>query len=196
MIILPDPGQQGTISIEAALQGRISRRNYGSQPLSMAQLSQLLWAAQGITRPSGERTAPSAGALYPLELYVVCGHVLGLEPGLYHYRPYGHGLELVAGVDLRQELAGAALGQGSVARAPVNLVLTADYDRTAIKYGSRARRYVHMEIGHVAQNICLQATALGLGTVVIGAFDDDRVQGLLKLQEEMPLAIMPVGRLP
>ncbi|MBU0680635.1 MAG: SagB/ThcOx family dehydrogenase [Proteobacteria bacterium] len=196
MIRLPAPVLEGSISIEASLLGRVSTRNYEVESLSLTQLSQLLWAAQGVTRASGQRTAPSAGALYPLEVYVACGHVQGLEVGLYHYQPHGHSLGLVVNTDLRQELASAALGQGSIAQAAVNLVLTAVYERTAAKYGSRASRYVHMEIGHVAQNIYLQAVSLGLGTVVVGAFDDDRVQHLLKLQEEMPLAIMPVGRLP
>ncbi len=127
---------------------------------------------------------------------MTAGQVRDLESALYHYRPHNHGLELLVSADCRGELAAAALGQEPVARAPVNLVLTAVFERSAVKYGSRARRYVHMEIGHVAQNIYLQATALGLGTVVVGAFVDDRVQALLHLQKEEPLAIMPVGRLP
>ncbi len=195
MITLPKAALEGQVSVEAALQSRLSMRNYGPEPLSLAELSQLLWAAQGITRSGGRRTAPSAGALYPLEIYVVAAEVGGLEPGVYHYHPHAHGLEAVRDGDQRQQLAAAALGQGSIARAPVNLVLTAVYERTAAKYGRRARRYVHMEIGHAGQNIYLQATALGLGTVMVGAFDDAGVQRLLGLDEE-PLAIMPVGRLP
>ncbi|MDR9500605.1 MAG: SagB/ThcOx family dehydrogenase [Desulfurivibrionaceae bacterium] len=196
MITLPDPDRQGQVSVEAALQGRLSCRRYGPGPLTLAHLSQLLWAAQGITRPGGRRSAPSAGGLYPLEIYVTAGDVRELESALYHYRPRNHALELLLSGDCRGELAAAALGQESVAKAPLSLVLTAVFERSAVKYGSRARRYVHMEIGHVAQNIYLQATALGLGTVVVGAFVDDRVQALLHLQKEEPLAIMPVGRLP
>lgn len=196
MITLPDPDRHGQVSVEAALQGRLSCRRYGPEPLTLGHLSQLLWAAQGITHPGGRRSAPSAGALYPLEIYVTAGDVRDLESALYHYRPRNHALELLVRGDYRRELAAAALGQEPVARAPVNLVLTAVFERSAVKYGSRARRYVHMEIGHVAQNIYLQATALGLGTVVVGAFVDDRVQALLHLQKEEPLAIMPVGRLP
>lgn len=196
MITLPAPNLEGSMSIEAALQGRISSRNYGPEPLGLDEMAQLLWAAQGMTGAGRRRSAPSAGALYPLEVYVVAGHVQGLEPGIYYYQVHGHGLELMSGADRRQELAAEALGQGAIARAPASLVLTAVYERTARKYGSRARRYVHMEIGHVAQNIYLQAAGLGLATVMIGAFDDDKVQRLLGLHEEAPLAIMPVGRLP
>ncbi len=196
MIKLPAPSLTGTISVEAALQDRISSRRYGPEPLSLAQVSQLLWAAQGIVRSGTRRTAPSAGALYPLEVYVVAAHIQGLEPGFYHYHPHDHGLEPMASGDLREQLAAAALGQGPLGRAPVSLLLTAVYERTAKKYGNRARRYVHMEVGHVAQNIYLQAAGLGLGTVMIGAFDDDKVQRLLSLHDEAPLAIMPVGRLP
>lgn len=196
MIILPVPAREGTMSIEASLQSRISSRKYGPDPLNLDELSQLLWAAQGISRSGNRRNAPSAGALYPLEVYAVAGQVQGLAPGIYHYQAHGHGLELLIGADRRQELAADALGQGSIVRAPVSLLLTAVYERTAKKYGSRARRYVHMEVGHVAQNIYLQAAGLGLGTVMIGAFDDDKVQRLLSLHDEAPLAIMPVGRLP
>ncbi len=196
MITLPDPAKQGTISVESALQSRVSTRNYGLDPLNLTQLSQLLWAVQGITHSGTRRTAPSAGALYPLEVYIVAGDVEDLPSGIYHYRPHDHGLAQLAEGDMRQQLTAVALNQGPIARAPVSLILAAVYERTAAKYGGRAKRYVHMEIGHAGQNIYLQATALGLGTVMIGAFDDDRVHRLLGLREEAPLAIMPVGRLP
>lgn len=195
MITLPEPAHHGKISVEAALQARVSTRTYAAGPLTLNQVSQLLWAAQGITSQSLRRTAPSAGALYPLEVYLVAGHVQGLAPGIYHYLPQAHGLELVLSGDRRKELAIAALGQGSIENGAVNLVLAGVYGRTAAKYGSRARRYVHMEIGHAAQNIYLQAVALKLGTVAVGAFDDEQVQQILGMEkDEAPLCIMPVGR--
>jgi SagB-type dehydrogenase family enzyme len=158
-------------------------------------VAQLAWAAQGVTETRGRRTAPSAGALYPLELLVVAGSVEGLEPGVYRYRPSGHSLlELTRG-DVRAALAAAALGQEWMADAPCVLVLGAVYERTTGKYGARGERYVHIEVGLAAQNTQLQATALGLGSVVVGAFDDGRVRTRLGLgSDERPLALLPVGR--
>ncbi len=164
--------------------------------LSMAQVSQLLWAAQGITDRQGFRTAPSAGALYPLELYLAVGNVDGLGAGLYRYEPDSHTLARMDDQDLRRRLARAALGQQWVADNAAVLIITGVYSRTQRKYGRRAQRYVHMEVGHAAQNVFLQAASLGLGTVVVGAFDDDAVARALGLsQGEQPLCLMPVGRL-
>ncbi len=190
---LPQPRPSGEMSVEEALAARRSVRSYRDEPLSLTELSQLLWAAQGITAHWGGRTAPSAGATYPLEVYAVVGEVTGLEAGVFHYRPDGHLLVRRKAGDLRGELAAAALGQGWVREAPVSLVIAARYERTAGRYGERGARYVHIEGGHVGQNIYLQAEALGLGTVVVGAFDDQDVKTLLRIEEE-PLAIMPVGR--
>lgn len=195
MISLPEPTRDGRISLEAALQDRRSVRFYSEEPLTLGEVSQLLWAGQGITRGGKFRTAPSAGALYPLEIYLVAGRVESLEPGIYRYLPLAHELESVAGGDRRDELARASLNQGAISQAAINFVITGVYQRTAAKYGERALRYIHMESGHVAQNISLQATSFGLGTVVIGAFVDDAVQRVLMLEKNtLPLSIMPVGR--
>ena len=194
-IALPEPRREGEVSVEQALARRRSIREYASEPLPLADVSQLLWAAQGVTDPHGLRTAPSAGALYPLEVYLVAGAVSGLAPGIYHYDPRRHRLLFHAPGDPREDLAEAALAQDWVARAPAQLVLAAVPARTARKYGGRAPRYVHMEVGHAAQNVYLQAVALELGTVVVGAFHDGRLKRVLALPAEVePLADMPVGR--
>ena len=193
-IKLPEPVYQGQTSVEEAIKSRRSIRTYKKAPLSLPQLSQLLWAAQGITSSGGYRTAPSAGALYPLELYVVVGQVEGLTPGVYQYHPQGHKLTLKIEEDKRIALARASVMQSWMAKAPIMLVITAFYNRTAIKYGPRAKRYVHMEVGHAAQNVYLQATSLKLGTVMVGAFADPAVKEILSLRKtEEPMAIMPVG---
>jgi len=176
---------------------RRSRRSYADEPLTMDELSQLLWAAQGVTSPYGFRTAPSAGGLYPLELYAVAGEggVEGLPAGAYRYVVGEHRLELSVEGDLKEELCQASVSQQYVAYAPVDLVFTGVYSRTTGKYGERGIRYVHMEAGHAAQNVYLQAEALGLGAVVIGAFDDSWVRELLGAAvEEAPLYVMPVGK--
>lgn len=192
--ILPQPGLRSKVSVEEALVNRRSVRSYKKQALTLAELSQLLWAAQGITSDWGGRTAPSAGAKYPLEIFAVVGAVKGLEPGLYQYDPQDHSLITHRIGDLRKDLAEAALGQSSITDAAADLVVTGIYERAKEKYGDRAYRYVHIEVGHACQNIYLQAEALNLGTVMIGAFQDDKVADLLKLKEEEPLAIMPVGQ--
>jgi SagB-type dehydrogenase family enzyme len=191
VVKLPEPKRGGNISLEETLAKRRSQRSFTSQNLSLEQISQLLWAAQGITEEaSGKRTAPSAGALYPLELYLVS------EEAVYHYRPLGHELEKTLEDDLRSQLCEAAWGQSAVEGAPIDIVITAVYKRTEVKYGGRAARYVHLEAGHAAQNIHLQAVALGLGSVPIGAFSDDRVQEVLSLpRDHKPLYIIPVGYL-
>jgi SagB-type dehydrogenase family enzyme len=141
------------------------------------------------------RTSPSAGALYPLEVYLVAGHVQGLPKGIYKYRPHGHELVMVGEGDKRSDLCAAALGQSCIEEGSIDIVLTAVYERTTRKYGNRAERYVHMEIGHAAQNIYLQSVTLGLGTVAVGAFNDERVKEVLIMKtEEYPLCIMPIGR--
>ncbi|MEM1553796.1 MAG: SagB/ThcOx family dehydrogenase [Thermoproteota archaeon] len=197
IIELPMPITRGTMSVEEAILKRRSIRNFLNKPLSLEDVSQLLWAAQGITDPTrGLRAAPSAGATYPLEVYVVVGKncVTGLSEGLYHYKPDRHVLEHLLEEDLRSSLADAALGQSSIREAPISIIVVAIYERTTSRYGERGIRYVHMEAGHVGQNIYLQAVARGLGTVVIGAFEDSRVQKVLKLPEDQhPLYIIPVG---
>ena len=193
--ILPKPLNSGGISVEEALLDRRSVRNYKDEALTLAEISQLLWAAQGITHPGGYRTAPSAGALYPLEVYVVAGNVDGLRPGIYKYRPQGHELEKVAEGDVRAELCVAALDQECIEDCAAVLVFAAVYERTTRKYGDRGVRYVHMEVGHTAQNVYLQTVSLGLETVVVGAFDDDEVKRMLQMQDdEQALCIIPMGR--
>ena len=148
----------------------------------------MLWAAQGITHAEGLRTAPSAGALYPLELY------LATSTGLYQYDSVKHGLRQHDSADLRQPLYGAALAQDAVKEAPAVFVFTAVYARAARKYGDRAKRYAHIEVGHAAQNLLLEAVALDLAAVPIGAFDDQQISKLLKLSDdECPLYLIPVG---
>jgi SagB-type dehydrogenase family enzyme len=195
VLILPTPRHDSETSVEEALLERRSVRSYADEPPTLAEVSQLLWAAQGITNPSGGRTAPSAGALYPLEIYLLSGEVNDLPAGLYHYKPDDHSLTLVMGGDQRQALYEAALNQSAVKDATAVIVITAIYERTTVKYGERGIRYVHMEVGCVAQNIYLQAVSLDLGTVFIGAFHDDGVRQVLQLgADEHPLALMPVGR--
>ncbi len=188
-VALPPPQTQGGMSLVEALALRRSIRSYTEQPLSWEEISQLLWAAQGVTDRRGFRTAPSAGALYPLEVYLV------LPEGWYHYRPADHRLEVRGRSDLRREIWMVGLNQEALLRAPALFVITGVVSRTAAKYGDRAERYVFLEAGHAAQNLLLQATALGLGAVPIGAFDDAGVRRVLGLsQAETPLYLIPVGR--
>lgn len=194
IVRLPSP-MRGGPSLEEALSRRRSVREYSKEPLAIQELSQLLWAAQGITDPRGLRTAPSAGGTYPLEVYVVVGAVEGLSAGVYKYRPKDHALARIREGDKRAELAGAALGQGWVREAAIDIIIAADYGRTTARYGERGVRYVHMEAGHAAQNVLLQAAALGLGAVPVGAFDDDGVAAVIgSPPNERPLYIIPVGR--
>lgn len=197
IILLPRPILKSSLSLEEALANRRSVRDFKKGSLNLAEVSQLLWAAQGITdQAEGGRTAPSAGALYPLEVYVVSGMIDSLDAGVYHYYPGDHSLEFITGGDKRKLLSAAALMQGAVQRAPAVLVFTAVYERTTVKYLERGRRYVHMEAGHAAQNVYLQAASLKLGTVVIGAFNDTLVRSILHLgRQESPLYLMPVGKL-
>jgi len=187
-IELPAPRTDGDLSLEEALAARRSIRDFTPEELTLEEISQLLWAAQGITASWGGRTAPSAGALYPLEVYVAT------SDGLSRYLPEGHRAESISTADVREALAEAALGQAAVADAPAVFVITAVPARTEAKYGGRAERYVHMEAGHVAQNVLLQAVALGLGSVPTGAFADEEVARVLELPPgEVPLYLVPVG---
>jgi len=176
---------------------RRSIRHYAPRPLSLGVLSQTLWAAQGITQADGGfRTAPSAGALYPLEVYVVAKKdgVEGLDEGVYHYVPKGHVLTLVKAGDASAELEAATWGQDIVKKAAATIVITGVLSRTAEKYGRRGTQYVHQESGHVAQNVFLQATALGIGTVVMGAFSEAAVKRVIGAGPgERPLYVQPLG---
>jgi len=189
VISLPEPKLKGAMSLEEAIQRRRSKRSYISQELTLEEISQLLWSVQGITdERMGFRAAPSAGALYPLEIYLL------KADGLYLYLPDGHRIKRLSEKDLRRPLAQAALWQGYIAQAPIDIVICAVYERVTSKYGKRGIRYTAIEVGHAAQNLHLQAVVLGLGSVPIGAFDDDAVKKVLSLpKDHQPLYIIPVG---
>ncbi len=196
-IELPEPERSGEISIEESLQQRRSVREYASTPLSLAEIGQLAWSAQGITDPArGFRTAPSAGATFPMELYFLISGTEGVADGVYRYRPGNHVLEQVIDGDRRQDLQSVALHQESITASPIVLVITGVLSRIEPRYRDRAMRYMYMEAGHVAQNTYLQSVPLNIGTVVIGAFSDDGVSDVLQLDDgEYPLYIMPIGKL-
>ncbi len=188
-ISLPPPKTDGAVSVEAAIQARRSIRRFTDEALTIEQIGQLAWAAQGITeRSRGLRATPSAGATYPLDVYMVTAE------GVYSYEPAEHALVAHRSGDLREPLARAALGQGSVRAAPLVIVVTAVYERTTGRYGDRAERYVHIEVGHLGQNVHLQAVAMGLGSVPVGAFDPAAIAECLNLPpERVPLYLIPVG---
>ena len=195
--ILPKPSLDGKVSVEKAVKERRTIRDFKGQSLSLTQLSQLLWAAQGVTDPKeGKRAAPSGGALYPLDIYVIIGRngVERIEEGIYHYLPEGHSILRISQGDRRKEVAPASLWQMWMARAPVIFIITAEYKRITGKYGERGIRYALIEVGHVGQNLFLQAEALGLGTGIVGAFNDNdllKITGIVPKHE--PILIMPVG---
>lgn len=194
-ILMKKPVLKGAKSVEEAVNERRSIRNISGDAVSAEVLSQILWAAQGVTDSRGLRTAPSAGATYPLETYAVLGKVTGIPPGVYRYNPEKHSLEPVAAGDVRKKLSEAALSQRVIEHAPFTVVFTAVYDRTKKRYGTRGEMYVHMEAGHAGQNIYLQCVSWGLATVAVGAFREKKVAALLKLPDnEVPLYIFPVGK--
>jgi SagB-type dehydrogenase family enzyme len=190
-IQLPKPVTAGKVSLEETILKRRSQRNFTKRDLSPQALGQLLWAAQGITaQKSGFsfRAAPSAGAAYPMEIYAVN------KDGLFHYLPEGHRLEVLAGKDLRSALCDAGRGQAAISQAALDVVICAVYPRITAKYGQRGIIYAHIEAGHIAQNIHLQAVALGLGSVPIGAFSDEQIKNALSLPaDNEPLYIIAVG---
>jgi len=190
---LPPAAQVGGMALAEALARRRSQRRFAAQALPLTGVAQLLWAAQGLSAP-GRRTAPSAGALYPLETHLVVGRVDGLAPGAYRYRSESHTLQPGAEAATAAALQAAALGQAAVGAAPAVVVVTAVEARTAARFAARAARYVAVEAGAAAQNLALQAVALGLGYVVVGAFDDAAVARLLQLPAgEQPLLLLPFG---
>lgn len=196
LIKLPEPAYDSGASVEKALLERRSVRNYKDKPLELSEVSQLLWAAQGITDfEKGFKTAPSAGALYPLEVYMT-GDIQGAAKGLYKYNPESHSIIRISDKDLREELSEAAYDQKCVSQAPAVLIFTGVYEKIAVKYGEeKAPRYTHLEAGHAAQNVYLQAESLNLGTVAVGGFDIEKVKEVLNLPDsEEPLYLMPVGK--
>ena len=194
---LPRPKTHGEISLETAIKRRRTIRSFTPEPLSLEQCSQLLWAAQGITEDRGfKRSAPSGGALYPMDIYAVVGGncVKGMESGVYHYDPKGHAVSSVSEGDLRNKVAGAALSQTWMATAPLNIVITSEYYRITTKYGKRGIRYAIIEAGHIGQNILLQSEVMGLGAGLVGAFNDEKVRRVINIPpDHEPLLILPVG---
>lgn len=196
ILALPAPRSEGAMSLEQALRQRRSVRDLSAKAVTLADVGQLLWAAQGLTHPRGLRTAPSAGATYPLEIDLVAGQVSGLAAGVYRYLPDQHALTAVAATDVRSELSAAAHDQAWLRTAPASIVVSAVHERTERLYGQRAIRYVDMEVGAVVQNIQLQGAALGLGSTFVGAFDDATVKRVVGLAPaEAALAIVPIGHL-
>ncbi|KPJ68190.1 MAG: hypothetical protein AMJ43_00695 [Coxiella sp. DG_40] len=188
-IQLPKPQINKTSYLDQAIQQRRSVRSFKDKELTLNQISQLLWATQGITDSKrGLRSAPSAGALYPLTIYLV------KKDGVWQYDVNNHSIKLIVSGDLRKKLAQAALGQDAINEAPLNIVITADYKKITPKYHERGIRYTHIETGHAAQNLILEAVAMGLGSVTIGAFYDEQVKSLLRLPgDEVALYIIPIG---
>lgn len=186
-IKLTKPGLKGTKSLEECILERKSVRSFKDRNIEMEKLSQLLWAGQG--RMKGRKTVPSAGATYPLELYAVIK-----RKGVFHYNPERDLLTCTREGDFSGELAEASLNQMFIYQAPLNIVICADFDRTCRYYGGRGERYVYMETGHCAQNIHLEAVALGLASVPVGAFYDEEVKKILNLPQNIdPVYIIPVG---
>lgn len=196
-MMLPNPYYKGNLSVGEAIKKRRTVRSFSSRPVEKECLSQILYAAQGITEEGGfKRAAPSGGALYPLDVYAVVGEkgVEDLDAGVYHYVSSGHRIELVAGGDKKEQLASASLHQMWMAKPPLNLVITAEYSRICSKYGERGRRYAMIEAGHVGENIFLQVEELGLNAGIVGAFEDMKIIKALGIpNEHEPLLVMPVG---
>ena len=193
---LPQPAPKGAVSVVEALKARRTVRLFAFRPLALAQVGQIMWAADGLSDPRGLRTAASAGATYPLELYLVVGErgVTGLAPGLYRYLVPEHALALTVKGDLRAQVARASQNQAWMTQAPVMVVIAAEYRRCTARYGERGVMYTHMESGHVGQNVFLMAEALGLGAGIVGAFEDRGLSQALQLPPgQVPLLVMPVG---
>jgi SagB-type dehydrogenase family enzyme len=191
-IKLPPHKIDSNISLEQALNERQSVREYKNSPLSLEEISQILWAAYGKNKWN-KLTTPSAGALYPLVIYLVVGEIKGLAEGLYKYNNSKHSLLLVSSSDLRLSLSKACLNQRWIRDGMALIVICADYGITTSRYRERGKRYVDIEVGHAGQNVYLEATSLGLGTVAVGAFYDEKVKKILGIEEE-PLYIMPLGK--
>jgi len=211
IIQLPNPILESETSVEEALNARQSVRTYSAEPLTISEISQMLWAAQGITRKKdtpprkwnekyewqgGKRTAPSAGGLYPMELYLLAGNVEGLDQGVYKYIVKNHSLIKVIDGDKRADVRDVSLKQKQITAGAAVIVIAAVYERTSIKYGDRSEKYIFTEVGHIGQNIYLQGGSLGIGTVMIGAYKDDGLKRVLNLpDDEKPMAVMPIGKM-
>jgi SagB-type dehydrogenase family enzyme len=193
IIRLPDPDLKGNISLEEAMYKRHSKRSFKKIPLTLNEAGQILWAAYG-KNAYGKKTVPSAGATYPFNIYLVAGNVNNLKSGVYLYESNLHGLLPVKYGDLREKLAQASFEQKFIAEAPVSIVLVAQFSRTTAFYGKRGERYVYIDAGHIGQNVSLQVETMGLGTCMIGAFDDSKVAEVLGVKGNV-VYIMPVGKI-
>jgi SagB-type dehydrogenase family enzyme len=193
-IKLPAPRSDGGMPLEAAMAKRRSVREFKPESISIRELSQLLWAAQGVTGPKGQRTAPSAMAKYPLSIYIVPARVDGLAPGLYRYKADGHELETV-GPDKRAAVLETVPKQTALQQAAVVFIVAMNYQKSAQNVTEQTRRYVHMETGLAAQNLLLEAVALKLGSVVVGGINAEAVRKAANLPEaEEVMCALPVGR--
>jgi SagB-type dehydrogenase family enzyme len=180
-LALPPPHAE-TLTLDQCLHQRKSIRRYASRPLTTSQLSYLLWAVSGVQRSMGDfhfRPAPSAGALYPIETYIIVNNVNGIPKGLYHYAIQPHALEELKTGDLAKEIVNAAQGQKMHADASLVFIWTAIAKRSAFRYHDRAHRYIYLDAGHIAQNLALAAVGLGLGSCQVGAYFDDEVNRLI-----------------
>jgi len=192
---LPGPDTTGKVTLERAIATRRSVREYAPGPLGLAEVSQLLWAAQGITGPGGKRATPSARAVYPLQVWLAANEVTDLPPGIYRYEPQGHALTLIAAGSPRDSLSAAARGQASIQRAAAVVTVLGDRRLAAERFGANAERWLGMEAGFVVQDVYLECTALGLGTVMIGGFDPTAARRALGAAADWEvLGLMPVGR--
>lgn len=195
IIHLPAPRKGSHISLEQALQNRRSTRDYTGGPVNLSDVSQLLWSAQGETSTNDYRTAPSAGALFPLELYLLVTNVRDLKTGIYKYIPSIHSIRRQNNTDVKEKLAKLCFDQTWITKAAVDILISAVYERTTIKYGDRGIRYIYLEAGHAAQNICLQATVLGLSVTTVGAFSDQGLKSTLNIpSNEFPLYLLTIGK--
>jgi SagB-type dehydrogenase family enzyme len=193
-VTFSEPRRDGSFALERCIRQRRSVRSFRDQALTEDQLGQMLWAAQGVTGPDAKRAVPSAGALYPLELYVLCRKVTPLAAGVYRYLSERHELRRVALDYQHEKLVDATYSQEWVATAPAVICIAAVFARTTVKYGNRGRGYVFMEAGHAAENLMLQAVALDLAATMVGAFSDEKIERLLYLEaDETPLCLLPVG---
>ena len=193
VINLKKPLFKSSVSVEEALKARRSVRDYSDKPLTLDEISQLLWAGQGITNERGFRTNPSAGAAFPMELYLASHNITGIAPGLYHYSPHKETLTLVKEGSLRDQITSTEMYQKCVRNSAAVIIISGDFKRMANRHGVRNFRFVNMEAGSIFQSIGLQAQTLNLGTVVVGAFKEYELKKILGIKED-PLVIMPLGR--
>ena len=201
LIKLPTPSFMGNMSVEEAIYKRKTVRSFGKKPLTLSQVSQLLWVANGTIPKDAvtgatSKVTPSAGGLYPLEVFLVVGKdgVKDVPAGVYQYIPRTNSMKLLVEGDKRNSVAKAALYQGFLALAPVNVIVGAVFGRTTYKYGGRGHQYVFMEAGSANQNVCLQAEALGLSVATVGAFEEKPLSKALKLPDSVrPIVIMGIG---